>query len=576
MTIKYQLVSGSFRRMASIRLMISSILMFANTSLVFPENLNSFPFKSATLNVNKHKKSGEDFEKIIHCNPTYKAYYTHVKISWNECPNAILYHVYYLGEKGNLIKLGTFPKGNTYCLDTSIKDGEERIYVVYASGTRKEAKKTRKNTAEAKDKSSVGAKRDKVIALETPKPYNPILDISKGEVTLSWPKVKDATYYSIEIFRANRSLNSNNGESLIIGIQSSKMFFSKKNIYKYKFDPNYQEVYFYRLRAENATSTSTYSSIRPFSPTAGYFKSKSIVLKYDNRLESELLSCNSQQINAWSSAEYNDKFKYANKNTTYKLFSTPRQLYSKSKLANISSYDKYLPRIWTIVIGIEEYEALPRLSYSVQDALKIHNFFKQCKEIIPNSTSSYILTDRNATREKIFSRLSEVTKNANNEDYIILYFSGHGNKNVIFPVNSNGKDKAIYFHEIEDEVNKSRAKHNLIMLDACYSGWPQSEETKLSRTRNLKPKSTTFISSSQLNQPSIEDGRLKASVFTYFLLDGLQGRADDNADKEITVNELFQYVTSKVTSYTLGQQTPTISSSKLVDFPLQINCSYKD
>ena len=53
----------------------------------------------------------------------------------------------------------------------------------------------------------------------------------------------------------------------------------------------------------------------------------------------------------------------------------------------------------------------------------------------------------------------------------------------------------------------------------------------------------------------------KHGLFTYFMLKGLRGEADRNADREITLDELSQYITGNV-SETAGlldrEQTPQL------------------
>jgi hypothetical protein len=45
-------------------------------------------------------------------------------------------------------------------------------------------------------------------------------------------------------------------------------------------------------------------------------------------------------------------------------------------------------------------------------------------------------------------------------------------------------------------------------------------------------------------------------VFTYYLLEGLKGAADANHDHQITVGELFDYVSRQVSKQTDGSQHP--------------------
>jgi len=51
-------------------------------------------------------------------------------------------------------------------------------------------------------------------------------------------------------------------------------------------------------------------------------------------------------------------------------------------------------------------------------------------------------------------------------------------------------------------------------------------------------------------------------VFTYFLLEGLEGKADYNNDYTITINEAMQYVEEQVKRKTRGAQNPTRSQTE--------------
>ena len=52
------------------------------------------------------------------------------------------------------------------------------------------------------------------------------------------------------------------------------------------------------------------------------------------------------------------------------------------------------------------------------------------------------------------------------------------------------------------------------------------------------------------NETSIQSGELGQGVFTYFLLKGMNGSADKNMDKVVTIEELFYYVRDSTYSYT--------------------------
>ena len=79
------------------------------------------------------------------------------------------------------------------------------------------------------------------------------------------------------------------------------------------------------------------------------------------------------------------------------------------------------------------------------------------------------------------------------------------------------------------------------------------------------PSSITAFFASDINQLSYDSKESSNSIFTYYLLQGLKGAAD-NGDKEITVSELHDFVNKNVKDKTTQlykdlPQTPLLYSS---------------
>ncbi len=58
-------------------------------------------------------------------------------------------------------------------------------------------------------------------------------------------------------------------------------------------------------------------------------------------------------------------------------------------------------------------------------------------------------------------------------------------------------------------------------------------------------------------------GETDKSLFTHFLVKGLEGEADIDSDGRITVDELYDYAFDQISRVTTPKQTPTKSSSKV-------------
>ena len=65
-----------------------------------------------------------------------------------------------------------------------------------------------------------------------------------------------------------------------------------------------------------------------------------------------------------------------------------------------------------------------------------------------------------------------------------------------------------------------------------------------------------ILTASSANEVSAENDRLAHGIFTYFLLEGLRGKADIDGDGIVTVDESYRYVFDKVTTESGQEQHP--------------------
>jgi uncharacterized caspase-like protein len=168
------------------------------------------------------------------------------------------------------------------------------------------------------------------------------------------------------------------------------------------------------------------------------------------------------------------------------------------------------------------------------------------------------------------------------EDMVIIYFAGHGacEKDVmspdgdglekyILPYDADPKDlyaSALPMREISHIFNRIRSERLIFIADACYSGASGGRTISLTGMRaNISDafldriasgKGRVILTASGANEVSGEDDRLKHGVFTYFLLEGLRGKADTDKDGIITVDEVYRYVSREVPRATGQEQHP--------------------
>jgi len=162
---------------------------------------------------------------------------------------------------------------------------------------------------------------------------------------------------------------------------------------------------------------------------------------------------------------------------------------------------------------------------------------------------------------------------------LIIYFAGHGlassdGKELYLLPQDGDSDllarTGISRTELFSTITKLNPKNVLIFLDTCYSGVSRDEKSLLASARPVRiiadeqdtPNNFTIFSASQLDQISSGLKEAKHGIFSYYLMKGLEGKADANKDKDITNGELLAYMDLNVSQKAaeLGrQQNPSLA-----------------
>jgi uncharacterized caspase-like protein len=207
-------------------------------------------------------------------------------------------------------------------------------------------------------------------------------------------------------------------------------------------------------------------------------------------------------------------------------------------------------KLYAVCVGVSQYEqSLNNLEYSHQDAIEMYEMLKLQAPV----NQLRLLTDQQATADNIVSTTKALFSQARAEDIVIFFFSGHGNKNYF-----KAHDKPLYFKILKSIFKQTKAKRKIVFADACYVGSLRTSKEDAANNRVSVGDNVLLFLSSRSNQTSMEMSRLKNGVFTYFLLAGLKGGADNNKDRVVTARELFDFVNPKVTERSGGSQVPVM------------------
>jgi len=229
---------------------------------------------------------------------------------------------------------------------------------------------------------------------------------------------------------------------------------------------------------------------------------------------------------------------------------------------------------YALIIGIDKYENVRSLDYAVKDAediqsMLIDKFHFQQDNIV-------LLKNEEATQASILKEFSNITKKANDNDRVLIFFAGHGETmdlpdggemGFLLPVDGDKTDlylSAIKMEELKTLSLLSDAKHILYLVDACYGGIASigargldAESTPDYLDKITQYKSRQIISAGGRGEQVIEKAEWGHSAFTKNLLSGLRdSKADTDSDGIITAQELGTYLKKKVTIDSNNQQTP--------------------
>ncbi len=235
-------------------------------------------------------------------------------------------------------------------------------------------------------------------------------------------------------------------------------------------------------------------------------------------------------------------------------------------------------KIWAVIVGIASYNHMPTLKYTDDDAYQIYAFLKSPEGgAIPDERIS-LLIDESATRKSILQEMENTFSKADENDVIMLYYSGHGLPGSFLPIDYDGYNNVLQHYEIKNILEKSKAKHKICFADACHSGSLLAMKSPFNATKmqsffdgfEQTEGGTALFTSSKSEEISMETSGLRQGIYSHYLIRGLRGEADRDGNKIVTIDELYSYVSRYVRTYTSNRQNPVIAGSFDKDMPVAI------
>ncbi len=239
------------------------------------------------------------------------------------------------------------------------------------------------------------------------------------------------------------------------------------------------------------------------------------------------------------------------------------------------------PDSLALIIGISDYENTKANALYADSDAKMFYDYANLKLGIPASKIKELVNDK-ADRIDITRAIKSwlLKRTVTNKTDIYVFFAGHGlatddGKDVyLLPYDGFPDlldDSAIKRKELFADIQATKPRSVTVFLDTCYSGGTRNEKETL--VANLRPiiitakeqaipSNFTVLSAAKGNQTSQSLEEVKHGLFSYYMMLGMEGGADLNADKKITARELHEYVVEKVERQSQFRQTPELQGDK--------------
>lgn len=243
------------------------------------------------------------------------------------------------------------------------------------------------------------------------------------------------------------------------------------------------------------------------------------------------------------------------------------------------------PSTRAVVIGISDYQdpAIPDLQFADRDAEAFAEWLRSPAGGSVPEDNMKVLLNNQATLGQFVVALDWLREYSREGDHVIIYFSGHGDVDaklvgqpgfLLFwdtpsQTYMSGAYGLFYFQLVISTLSEQNKAKVIVITDACHAGklaetpfgGPQVANAALLKQFSKEVK----ILSCQPDEFSVEGEQWGGGrgAFSYYLVDGLYGMADENGDQTVNLLEIGRYLEDHVSAEVAPmEQTPMIIGDK--------------
>lgn len=209
-----------------------------------------------------------------------------------------------------------------------------------------------------------------------------------------------------------------------------------------------------------------------------------------------------------------------------------------------------------IIIAVENYhdsKKMGKVKHAIDDA---NAFLNSLIDLGCDRDNFEYIPENLATKTTIEKKVKEISNYATESDIIIFYYAGHGfyyeGKNLISSVDTylnNLRETTIELNSILASFDNSKSKRTIAFLDCCHSGieFSMTDRSPLTvfsadelKYEYSNVEHLTVFASCKSEEKSQVDIERKHGVWSYYLIQALQGKAKGIYDNNLLFSDKLQ------------------------------------
>lgn len=237
------------------------------------------------------------------------------------------------------------------------------------------------------------------------------------------------------------------------------------------------------------------------------------------------------------------------------------------------------PKLYALLVGVSNYdEPQLKLNYAAKDAMDMDAALKRQKGRFFDDVQTVLLLDDKADEDEIEIQLTRLRKTVGPNDYALVFMAGHGVTDAqggfhFLPANASLAEDELAARSLDGIIirNMLRTMQGkvLFFMDACNAGNGVGNDQSLADMTGFANEfalsnGVVMYASSTGRQFSYENAQWNNGAFTKSLIATLDDQKAFGADGRLSIFELAEELSTRVSDLTNGLQTPVMTKSAAI------------